>query len=558
VNGQTDLQLLNAYLERRSEPAFADLVRRYTDLVYSVALRTVSDPHLAQDVTQNTFIALAKQAGQIKDRPTLCGWLHQTARNIAAQTVRTDVRRRAREQEAAAMNESPSDKPEIAWEEIAPHLDAALEDLGELDREALMLRYFQNKPFQAIGLVLGVSDDAAQKRVARAVERLREFFARRGVTVGASGMAAVISANAVQAAPAGLVATISAAAFSHAAVSTATVVAASAKTIAMTTLQKILVTTVVAALAGAGLYEARQAAQLRDQVQTLQQQQALLSEQLQQSQREREVATRQLAALRDDNERLNRNTSELPKLRGELAALRQTANDRATTETTARAWDARIVLLKQRFAQMPDKQIPEMAFITDKDWAAATRNADLDTSDGARQAMKDLRSAAKQNFLSAMRDAIRKYVAAANGGTAPALPAQLAQLINANASLLPTDLAQLKPYFEVPVDDAMLQRYELLHPTKLHDNLSDILVKEIAPPADAEYDTSHEMGLSSGGRGNVNLISDAVSAAVQSYAQSNNGMMPDSPAQIAPYLKQPLDAALIQKYLSKPATGAAR
>src|SRR5689334_3354063 len=131
----------------------------------------VYDPHLAQDVTQSTFVALAKQATEIKERPALCGWLHQTARNIAAQTVRTDVRRRAREEEAATMNEPlANDDPEIAWEEIAPHLDVALGELGEADREALMLRYFQNKPFHAIGFVQGVSDDAAQKRVTRAVE----------------------------------------------------------------------------------------------------------------------------------------------------------------------------------------------------------------------------------------------------------------------------------------------------------------------------------------------------------------------------------------------------
>jgi hypothetical protein len=158
------------------------------------------------------------------------------------------------------MNEplANDNNPEIAWEEIAPQLDAALAELGEADRDALMLRYFQNKPFHAIGLVLGVSDDAAQKRVTRAVERLREFFAKRGVTVSAGGLAVVISANAVQAAPAGLAASIAAVSFAQIAVST-TVVAAS-KAIAMTTFQKILVTATVAVLAGAGVNETRRAA----------------------------------------------------------------------------------------------------------------------------------------------------------------------------------------------------------------------------------------------------------------------------------------------------------
>jgi len=104
-----------------------------------------------------------------------------------------------------------------------------------------------------------------------------------------------------------------------------------------------------------------------------------------------------------------------------------------------------------------------------------------------------------------------------------------------------------------------LQRYQfLLHPGTLHDNLSDIIVKEVAPPVDTEYDTHHQMGLNSGGYGNVNLIADAVAAAAKDYAQANNGEMPSDPAQIAPYLKQPLDPLLVQKYLSRlPADAAA-
>src|SRR3954465_11506755 len=111
----------------------------------------------------------------------------------------------------------------------------------------------------------------------------------------------------------------------------------------------------------------------------------------------------------DENNRSNRSPAELRRVRGEVAALRQTVQERATIETTARTWEARIAFLRERFDQMPDKRIPEMAFLTDKDWAAATRDADISTAEGARQAMSDLRSAAKRNFLNAIRDAIRKY-----------------------------------------------------------------------------------------------------------------------------------------------------
>jgi hypothetical protein len=206
---------------------------------------------------------------------------------------------------------------------------------------------------------------------------------------------------------------------------------------------------------------------------------------------------------------------------------------------------------------MPDKRIPEMEFLTDKDWAAATRDADISTADGAREAMKVLRSAAKGNFLNAMRDAFRRYASAANGGSLPDDTAEFAGLINSNTALLPTELAQLKPYFDPPVDDAMLQRY-LYRPSKQHDNLSEIMVKETAPPVDAEYDTRHEIGLNSGGVANVNLIRDTVSSAIQSYLQANNGRRPSGPAEIAPYLKEPVDAALVQKYLGNLATNSAR
>ena len=145
MNDQTDAQLLRAYAEHRSEPAFAELVRRHVDIVHSAALRMVCDSHLAQDVTQGVFVALASNAAQLTDRPVLSGWLHRTAQNIAAQTVRTDVRRRVREQEAAAMNELLAAEPDALWEHIAPHLDAALGELSEADRDAVLLRYFERK-----------------------------------------------------------------------------------------------------------------------------------------------------------------------------------------------------------------------------------------------------------------------------------------------------------------------------------------------------------------------------------------------------------------------------
>jgi RNA polymerase sigma factor (sigma-70 family) len=270
VNNRTDQELLRDYTEAGSEAAFSEVVRRHIDFVYSAALRLVRDSHLAQDVSQKVFLALAQNARRVAHRAVLSGWLHRTTHNLAANVVRSDARRRAREQEAAVMNELLSAEPETDWESIAPELDAALSELSEPDRDALLLRYFQRMSAQDMAQALGISGQAAQKRVNRAVERLRGSFAKRGIAVGASVLLVLIEANAVQTAPAGLAAAASGAALVGAALHTSTAITI-AKIIAMTTLQKALLATTIVAVVGTGIYQVREVAHLRNQVQALQQ-----------------------------------------------------------------------------------------------------------------------------------------------------------------------------------------------------------------------------------------------------------------------------------------------
>jgi RNA polymerase sigma factor (sigma-70 family) len=305
----SDQQLLRDYAERRSEPAFAELVRRHVDLVYSAALRMVCDAHLAEDVAQGAFLALAQNAGQLTGRPALTGWLHRTAQNLAANVVRSDVRRRAREQEAAAMNELLSPEPDAVWEKITPHLDAALENLNELDRDALLLRYFERKSAHEIAQTFGISDDAAQKRVSRAVERLREFFSKRGVAIGASGLVVLISANAVQSAPLALATTISTATVLAGTTAHAAPTIAAIKTITMTTLQKAALTLALAAAIGTAIFEAHQVSQLRAQLQMLQQANTSLTAQFREIQEQQNGMDSTLASLRNENELLKSNTT---------------------------------------------------------------------------------------------------------------------------------------------------------------------------------------------------------------------------------------------------------
>lgn len=280
---ETDLQLLTRYTNQRSsrrnpmeadaEDAFSEIVRRHLDLVHSAALRQVRSPELAEEVAQAVFIELAQQARHLPPRTVLAAWLYHVTRRRAIDVVRREAGRRLREQtaqELQAMNATDSSRrnpleADEDWTHIEPLLDDAMDALEETDRLAVLLRYFQNKPLREVGEAIGVTDDAAQKRVSRAVERLRDFFAKRGVAVGASGLAVVISANAVQAAPTGLAVTISSAAAIAGTTMTATATVATIKTITMTTLQKILITATIIAVGVATPLVIQHRAKLREE-----------------------------------------------------------------------------------------------------------------------------------------------------------------------------------------------------------------------------------------------------------------------------------------------------
>ena len=323
-----DPQLLGRYLREKSQDAFAELVRRHLDLVYSAALRQARSPQLAEEISQSVFTDLARDAHKLKPElkpdTVLTAWLYQVARRTAIDVVRRESRRQARERlavEMAAMN-TASD-----WTQIEPLLDEAMDALDEFDRTAVLLRYFDNKSLREVGQALGTSDDAAQKRISRAVDRLREFFSKRGVTIGAACLVVVISANAVQAAPAGFAIATSSAALVAAATIQSSAAIVTTKAIAMTTLQKVLVTTTVAFLAGAGVYEAHQSSQWRAEAQALRQQQASLTEQVHQLQQERDDATNRIAALAEKIAVTENDQAELLKLRGEIGLLRDRTNE---------------------------------------------------------------------------------------------------------------------------------------------------------------------------------------------------------------------------------------
>jgi RNA polymerase sigma factor (sigma-70 family) len=539
----SDLELLKQFARENSQDAFNEIVRRHLDLVYSAALRQVRSPPLAEDIAQSVFTDLARSAGKlcsagVSPANLLTPWLYAVTRRTAIDAIRQESRRRLREQIAVEMNNMNASQSSAgvppAWSEIESFLDEAMESLDETDRAAILLRYFENKSLREVGESLKISDDTAQKRVSRAVERLREFLSKRNLTIGAGGLLSLISANAVQSAPIGLAATISAAAvLTGTTVSTSTAIATT-KVIAMTALQKTIIGAALVAAVGTGAYEAHQASQLRAQIQTLQQQQTSLAEQIRQLQKEHDDMTNQLAGLLAENEQLqsSSNKMELLKLRGEVTRQQNEAND--PTAAAAKNWLGRVNQLKQWSEQNPGATIPEFQLLTKQDWLNAAQKP-LNTDADYRRAMSSLRGAAENEFASLAHSALGKY-------------------LQANNNQFPTDLSQLQPYFDSPVDDAILQRWEIV-PSKTISNLgvgNPIITEKTA--VDDLLDSRTAIGPR--GYGSTDFlgteINDVVNPLRKAYAQAHDeNWIGFSISNLLSFAKTPEQQAAVQKLIAQ-------
>jgi RNA polymerase sigma factor (sigma-70 family) len=256
-----DSVLLKEYVEHGSEEAFATLVARHVNKVYSVALRHARNPHQAEEITQAVFVILARKSRQLGKRVILAGWLCRTARLAAVTFIRSETRRARREQEAHmqnSLNETQSD----VWPQIAPLLDAAMAGLSNADHDAVVLRFFDGKSMKEIGAVLGASEDAAKMRVNRAVEKLRLFLTRRDIVCAATALATAISENSVQAAPAALAKTATAVAIADgatASISTLTLVKGALKIMAWTKAKTPIVVSAVVLIVVGTIVEVRKA-----------------------------------------------------------------------------------------------------------------------------------------------------------------------------------------------------------------------------------------------------------------------------------------------------------
>ncbi len=337
-----DAELLRRYADSHAEPDFAELVRRHLNLVYFCALRQVNgDAHLAQDVTQLVFADLARKAATVANHRVLAGWLFTSTRFAAAKLVRGEQRRHAREEAAHLMHElfihDPDDPAaQLDWARVRPVLDEVLGELGDGDREAILLRFFEGRDFSSVGAKLNVSDNTARMRVERALDKLRAQLERRGVKSTSAVLAVALANQAVVAAPAGLAAAVTgvvmagggAAAIGVGIGTTAGGAGAWTTFMSLTKLQVGITGALAVAGAAGYVVQAQSNAQLREEVASLRQQNAAI------------------ATLQAENLKLGRTLAEAADLRRDDAELKRLGDEVTTLQgrlqQVSRAEQARV------------------------------------------------------------------------------------------------------------------------------------------------------------------------------------------------------------------------
>jgi RNA polymerase sigma factor (sigma-70 family) len=326
-------QLLREYVEKGSESAFRELVSRYVNFVYGAALRMVgNDAHLAQDVSQTVFVDLARKARTLSSGVMIGGWLHRHTCYVAAHALRTERRRQLRERQAVEMNDS-HDNTAANLALVTPILDQAINDLPAEDRSAVLLRFFEEQDFRSVGERLGTTEEAARKRVNRALDKLEASLRRQGVALSVGALATALTAQASAIAPVGLAASISSAALAGAATATSTSLTL-LQIISMTKAKIAIVTALIVAGVSVPLViQHNREVKLRQENEQLRAKETEATRLAAENARLQELVAKRAAASRPATN--DQQTRELMKLRGEVGQLRQQAQ--AAGETAAAA-----------------------------------------------------------------------------------------------------------------------------------------------------------------------------------------------------------------------------
>lgn len=352
-----DAELLSAYARQGSEAAFAELVKRHLPLVYHAALRhTRGNGALAEEAAQAVFSDLARKAARLSAHQTLVGWLFKSAHYASAKLAREAQRRQAREQKAGEWEAMMRDEQEqVDWEKLRPVIDQVLFKLGEKDRQALLLRFFEGRSFGELGRLLGVSEDGARMRVERALERVRALLARHKITSTGAALGAALAAQATAAVPAGLASSVTGTALVGAAGSA---VSFSLLALMSTTKMQVGLACLVIAAGGAGV-----AMQQRE------------IEQMRRDSSEVERMKKELSDLRLETGRMERQFAQEEQWRAEaadLAVLRSaklttnasvakagaSAGSEGTDDVDRRVYDVAELDVKPRATRMPPPSYP--------------------------------------------------------------------------------------------------------------------------------------------------------------------------------------------------------
>jgi RNA polymerase sigma factor (sigma-70 family) len=515
MTAASDADLLRLYARQASQAAFSALVARHLDLVYAAALRQVRSPDLARDVAQTVFIELAREAGKLRPDCVLPAWLHTATRRRAIDLIRGEARRKRREEIACAAALDPSVRHGTTNmdSDLSDRLDEALSRLPASDREALLLRFFSGQSLREVGQGLGLSDDAAQKRVERALERLRSVLRVGGAGGSALTLGTWLSAQAVPVAPAGLASSIAATALSaNAALATG----AFASLVLMTTTQKILAVAGLALAASIGVYQHRQTQNLRHELDVLAKNRT----------EETRAWSDRLSALEAENLRLRTDASS------SKAALHEIKTEAANPAIAMMlAWVERLQNLKDYLAKHPEATIPEMSLLKDEDWLDAAK-AELKTAQDYDQASAKLRSKADVLFHEHIKSALQNFA-------------------KQTGAEFPADIAQLAPYFKNPIDPRMLERWTILRESEIEGvrlNRPDgkVVTQKVCIDPRFENRLVFDASRTTSARFSAAFI--GVHAKLSHlYKAANAGREPETLADLLPYATTPRERSIIER-----------